>query len=70
MIATVTAMKKLLTTMFAGMVLVGCGYSDNVEKTDDGLYCYEGYSYIRIDGTVVPSPETLEGYTDLDCPQP
>lgn len=63
-------MKKLLTTMFAGMVLVGCGYSDNVKKTDDGLYCYEGYSYIRIDGTVVPSPETLDGYIDFDCPQP
>jgi hypothetical protein len=63
-------MKMMLTTLFAGLLLVGCGYSDNVSKTDDGLYCYEGYSYIRIDGTVVPSPETLEGYTDLDCPQP
>lgn len=62
-------MKKLLTLLFAGLVLVGCGYSDSVEKTDDGIYCYDGFSYIRIDGTVVPSPSTLQGSIDYDCPQ-
>lgn len=66
---TVTAMKKLTIILFAGAALVGCGYSDSVEKTDDGLYCYEGYSYLRIDGVSVPSPSTLQGSIDFDCPQ-
>lgn len=69
MAPTVTAMKMMLTTMFAGLLLVGCGYSDNVSKTDDGLYCYEGFSYLRIDGATVPSPSTLQGSIDYDCPQ-
>lgn len=59
----------MLAAAAAVAVLVGCGYSEDIEKTDDGVYCYEGYSYIRIDGTVVPSPSTLQGSIDYDCPQ-
>ena len=63
-------MRKLILLLpFPFILLTSCGYSGDVTKEDGGIYCYEGYSYIRIDGDTEPSPSTLDGYVDFACPQ-
>lgn len=64
-------MKRLIVIPIL-LLTAGCGLtgsSDGVEQLDDGTYCFDGYSYIRIEGQILPSVSTAQGFEDYACPQ-
>lgn len=61
----------MLATLATVVVFAaGCSSSTDGVTKEDGLYCYDGFSYLEIQGQIVPSPETLYDSIDFECPQP
>lgn len=58
-----------LAIFAAGCSITSLDPESGPTEVTPAVLCYEGYSYIVVDGDTVPSPQTLGGYPDYSCPQ-